>query len=191
VDWTGDADVDAILYDASLNPIAGDAGAAKPIKGSAAIPAGKYAIVLFSKDKPADWTISLDYTKAAPTGTGGSCTSPLSAAPAGGCVFNLIEPANGESVTLPRDFGVKTCSCETPLKIHIYGDPPTAANRISFEYSRAGTVSNCWFYARKTLAQADLSALTSASGVYHWQVEGFFGATSEARTFTVAPAVCK
>lgn len=75
VDWTGSADVDAILYDSNLNALAGDNTAAKPISQSAPIPAGKYALVLFSKDQPADWTLTFAYGTTPPGSSGSSGTS--------------------------------------------------------------------------------------------------------------------
>jgi hypothetical protein len=74
IDWTGTADVDAILYDANLSPVASDTTATtKPISKGGPIPAGKYALVLFSKDLAADWTMTLAYAKtAAGSSSGGS-----------------------------------------------------------------------------------------------------------------------
>ena len=63
LDWTGGADVDAFLYDASLNPIAGDNSTVKPVSQKGNLPAGKYAVVVYSKDQAADWTLTLAYAK--------------------------------------------------------------------------------------------------------------------------------
>jgi hypothetical protein len=72
VDWSGSADVDAVLYDANLNPVAADNTTAKPIAPAGqAIAAGKYALGLFSKDQAADWTADLVYEASAGGGDGG------------------------------------------------------------------------------------------------------------------------
>ena len=86
VDWAGAANVDLVVYDASLTPITAEGTTMKPIQSTGPAPAGKFALVLFSKDQPADWTLTLTYTKPVPT-TSGSCTSPLLEAATGGCVF--------------------------------------------------------------------------------------------------------
>ncbi|HKO47856.1 MAG TPA: hypothetical protein VJV79_09035, partial [Polyangiaceae bacterium] len=75
-DWTGSADVDLVFYDANLSPVFEDGTTAKPIQSTGPAPAGKFAFVLFSKDLPADWTVTLTYTKPVPT-SDASCTSPL------------------------------------------------------------------------------------------------------------------
>ena len=76
IDWGGDADVDAILYDANLNPLSGDNSTAKPISNADVIPAGKYALVLFSKDKPASYTITLRHEKGSGAAPGGGGAAP-------------------------------------------------------------------------------------------------------------------
>jgi hypothetical protein len=192
IEWSDAADVDAVLYDANLNPLDSDATTAKPIVRPAKdIPAGKYALVLFSKDNPATWTLTLTYSKAA-VGSGGTCTSPLQSTLAGtGCVIELIEPANGAQLTLPAQFGFKSLGCETPAKLYIYGNPPTPENSYYWQFLRGSLTLQEWFIKGRQVTQDDLAGLKSDNGVYHWQMESFHGAKSEARTFTVAPAVCK
>ena len=89
IDWTGTADVDAGLYNASLQQITGDGTTVKPISSTGQIPVGKYALVLYSKDQPADWTITLSFTtgsSASSSGTSG--TSGTSGG--GGCVDQAV-----------------------------------------------------------------------------------------------------
>lgn len=192
VEWTGSADVDMVVYDANLAPVYQDGQLLNPIVAPAsAAPAGKFAIVLFSKDVAADWTMTITYTRPM-TGSGGNCNSTVPVSMGGGCTLSMIEPLNGQQVTLPVELGVNSCGCETPLKIHVYGNPPTAANSYNISKTR-GTNPICSWTARTFVTQADLTqfGITSDNGVYHWQVVSFHGHTSESRTFTLAPAVCK
>jgi hypothetical protein len=190
VDWTGAADVDLVVYDANLTQITADGTTVKPIQSTGPAPAGKFALVLFSKDQPADWTLTLTYTKPVPT-TSGSCTSPLLEAATGGCVFTPIAPDNGASLVLPAELGFNSCGCETPVKVYIYGNPPTAQNAYYIEKIR-GQEPLCSWTGRTTITQEDISrfGITSDNGLYHWQIESWHGSLGPARTFTVAPTVC-
>jgi hypothetical protein len=192
IDWTGAADVDVGVYDANLSPVAGDVGAAKPIMlPKNAAPAGNFAVVLYSKDVPTDWTMTITYTKPI-AGSGGSCVSPLEAVPSGGCSFTMNEPAsNGASIALPYVFGWRSDGCETPGKVIFFGNPPTPENSVSFSYTRGGQMSLLNVTGQHTLTQADLAGITSDNGVYHWQLESFHGGRSEARTFTIGGTSCK
>jgi hypothetical protein len=71
LDWEGSADLDAILYDANLNPIGGDNTTVKPISKSGALPAGKYAAVLYSKDHAASYKLRLSLAAGASSPSGG------------------------------------------------------------------------------------------------------------------------
>jgi len=190
VDWTGAADVDLVVYDANLTPITSEGTTAKPIQSTGAAPAGKFALVLFSKDQPADWTLTLTYTKPVPT-TNGSCTSPLREMPMGGCTFTPIAPDNGASLVLPAELGFTSCGCETPVKVYIYGNPPTLQNSYSISKTR-GQEPICAWTGRTTITQEDITqfGITSDNGLYHWQIESWHGALGPARTFTIAPTVC-
>ena len=190
VDWTGTADVDLVVYDANLAQITAEGTTVKPIQSTGPAPAGKFALVLFSKDQPADWTLTLTYTKPVPTTTG-SCTSPLLEAPSGGCTFTPIAPDNGASLVLPAELGFNSCGCETPVKIHIYGNPPTPQNSYNISKVR-GQEPICSWTGRTMITQEDLTqfGITSDNGLYHWQIESWHGALGPARTFTIAPTVC-
>ena len=190
VDWTGAADVDLVVYDANLAQITADGTTVKPIQSTGPAPAGKFALVLFSKDQPADWTLTLTYTKPVPTTTG-SCTSPLQESPMTGCTFTPIAPDNGASLVLPAELGFNSCGCETPVKIFIYGNPPTDQNAYYIEKIR-GQESLCSWTGRTTITQEDLTrfGITSDNGLYHWQVQSWHGALGPARTFTIAPTIC-
>lgn len=195
IDWTGGADVDAVLYDASFNPVAGDQRAMKPIKGSAPIPKGKYALVLFSKDQAADWTAELKYTLPASGagGSGGTCVSPLQPENTEqGCHFELVEPANGAQIGVGTTFGFKSLGCETTIKMHFFGNPPTPDNSFNYGFLRGPDVGiHDWLIKSHVLTAEDLASLKSDNGVYHWQMESWYHSKSEARTFTIAPTVCK
>jgi hypothetical protein len=197
VSWTGDADVDAAVYDAALNPIAGDGASARPITAQLTAAKGKLAVVLASKDKPADWTMTISYqpaaksTGTAPAASGGSCTSPLQENPGGGCTMEMVGPANGQQLTMPATFGFKTLGCETPIKIRIFGNPPTPENSFSYSMSRGSLPPGQWFMKSKDITAEDLASLSSDNGTYHWQLESWHGWRTAGRTFTLAPAVCK
>ena len=186
----GAADVDLVVYDASLAPITAESTTVKPIQSSGPAPAGKFALVLFSKDQPADWTLTLTYTKPVPTTTG-SCTSPLQENATGGCKFTPIAPDNGASLVLPAELGFNSCGCETPVKVFIYGNPPTDQNAYYIEKIR-GQEPLCSWTGRTTITQEDLTqfGITSDNGLYHWQIESWHGALGPARTFTLAPTIC-
>ncbi len=190
VDWTGAADVDLVVYDANLAQVTAEGTTVKPIQSTGPAPAGKFALVLFSKDQPADWTLTLTYTKPVPTTTG-SCTSPLQESPMAGCTFTPIAPDNGASLVLPAELGFNSCGCETPVKIFIYGNPPTDQNAYYIEKIR-GQESLCSWTGRTTITQEDITrfGITSDNGLYHWQVQSWHGALGPARTFTIAPTVC-
>lgn len=191
IEWTGDADVDAVIYDASLNPVGGDTAAMKPITNTAKIPKGRFAVVLFSKDKPADYTMTLTYTVPV-TGAGGTCESPLQPENVeSGCKFELVEPANGAQLTMPARFGFKSLGCETTIKMHIFGNPPTPENSFNYGFLRGTQTIYEWLIKSREITADDLASLKSDNGVYHWQMESWYHSKSEARTFTVAPAVCK
>jgi hypothetical protein len=190
-DWMGAADVDLVFYDANLSPVFEDGTAAKPIQSTGPAPAGKFAFVLFSKDMPADWTVTLTYTKPVPT-SDASCISPLQESATGGCEFTPIAPANGASLVLPAEIGFSSCGCETPLKIYIYGNPPTPENSYYISKTR-GTEPLCSWTGRSSISQEDLTqfGITSDNGLYHWQIRSWHGSLGPARTFTLAPSVCK
>lgn len=191
LDWAGGADVDLVAYDGTLTPIFSDGTTAKPVQSDGPAPAGRFAFALFSKDLPADWTLTLTYVKPV-AGSGGSCTSPLQEAATGGCKFTQIAPANGASLTLPAELGFSSCGCETPVKVFIYGNPPTPANSYYIEKTR-GTAPLCSWTGRTSITQEDLTrfGITSDNGTYHWQIQSWHGALSAARTFTLAPTVCR
>ena len=83
------------------------------------------------------------------------------------------------------------CDCETPVKIFIYGNPPTDQNAYYIEKIR-GQESLCSWTGRTSITQEDLTrfGITSDNGLYHWQVQSWHGALGPARTFTIAPTVC-
>ncbi|HKO51505.1 MAG TPA: hypothetical protein VJV79_27540, partial [Polyangiaceae bacterium] len=118
--------------------------------------------------------------------------SPLQEAATGGCEFTPIAPANGASLVLPAEIGFSSCGCETPVKIYIYGNPPTADNAYYIQKIR-GSSPLCSWTGKSSITQEDLTqfGITSDNGLYHWQVQSWHGSLGPARTFTLAPAVCK
>jgi hypothetical protein len=191
LDWEGGADVDVVLYDDDLRPLTADGESSKPIASSGPIPAGRYALAMFSKDDAAEWSLSLAYSVGG-GGEGGSCVSPLQESPGGGCSFTMNEPAqNGASISLPYTFGWRSDGCETPGKVYFYGNPPTENNWISVEYTRGGQESLLNVTGDYMLTDADLAQLSSDDGVYHWQLESWHGYRSPAWTFTVGGEACR
>lgn len=189
VDWSGTADVDGVLIDASGNVLGGDGAAAKPIGGSGALAPGKYAVALYSKDAPADWVATIKWVKPK-AGAGGSCASPLTGSEAGGCRIALAEPANGTAITLPYRFGwTSNGGCSTPYVLQIYGNPPTPDNMVEWSLSTDPINAAAW---TKEIHAGDLAGLRSDNGVYHWQVSNHSRASSQpGQTFTLSPTVCK
>ncbi len=189
VDWEGSADVDAAIYDANLVAVGAEGTTAKPISSTGAMPTGTFALALFSKDAPAEYTLTLTYTVG--SGEGGACASPLQESEADGCTFTMNDPANGAALTLPVLFGWRSDGCETPGKVYFYGNPPTETNWISFDYVRGGQESLLNVAGEHLLTEADLAGIvTSDNGLYHWQLESFHGHRSPGRTFTIGGATC-
>jgi hypothetical protein len=182
VQWTGSADVDAYLYDAAANLLAHSADAARPAAIVRPLAAGTFMLALYSKDLPADWTMTLTLA-AGPLGP--SCTSPVTGQVAGGCSITNLEPANGASLSLPRVFGwMSNGGCSTPYHLVVIGNPPSQANAVYFDISTSPPNQPAASY---TLYAEGLSQLQSDNGQYHWQVYNHaWEASSPAFTFTLA-----
>lgn len=201
VDWTANADVDLVIYDAQPKQVVSDGSTAKPAVGKGTVGKGKYMLGLFSKDAGTPYTATLKYTKtAAPSGDGGSCpTEPAQpAAWSGGCQLSLTTPVcatadltGGKAFEL--DWSTNTTFCEGPHKIYVAGDPPSSwnnGNYVQFELvstssnpDRGMMTRNIGGYLRITAA--DLAGVSSPSGIYYYRVTSFYGSASEARAFRV------
>ncbi len=189
IEWTGSADVDAVVYDEAGATRAQDGTTARPIALRFAGAPGVYGLQLYSADLPADWTATFTFVPGT-TAPGGSCVSPIPEGFSGGCTLAQNEPANGQQITLPFKFGWSASGCETPFRLFIYGNPPTEDNALYWEISRnAGGPTTEWAGSH-TITAADLAPLRS-DGLYHWAVAGFYGSHTAGRTFTLAPASCR
>lgn len=115
----------------------------------------------------------------------GSCEQTLVAdATSGGCAIRLVTPAKCQEVDLTGgqvvEFAWTTDGtyCETPYTVYLAGDNAniqTGENIASWNFSEnvSNGITHNGGIVRATAA--DLAGVTSASGVYHWVVAGYYG----------------
>ncbi len=201
VTWTGSADVDFAVYDASTKQVAADGSTAMPAKASLASAKGKYRLALFSKDREATYTVTVTYRKTTTTTPppGGDCpTTPIAAAaPSGGCSITLTTPTcSTADLTGGKDFelawSTSATFCEGPHKIQVGGDPPSSwTSGNALEWSVASTSTSDRAQMTRNIGgfvkfnASEIAGLTSASGVYYYRVVSFYGSASEVRAFRV------
>ena len=133
---------------------------------------------------------------ASPSNTGNNGTSvncdiiEFPAVAGSGCEPNLQTPGKCEEIDLTNgheyEFAWQTNNgtwCETPWKLYIYGNPP-AGNGLYWEFSaNAGSVSHTGGYVN--MNANDIATLTSDNGLFHWYIEGWYGAHPDSRAFKI------
>jgi hypothetical protein len=198
VEGAGAADLDVGVYDAKLTQLAGD-GATTP-RASVKLPSasGKLLVAVYSKDLATPYTLTIAYTKAASAapGSGGACpTTPiLAAAHTGGCRIDTTTPvcsvadlSNGKSFELA--WTTNQTFCEGPHEVVVTGDPPTAANSVSWKITSSYSGNDASMTRNiggfMLITAKDIATVTSTTGIYYYGVADFHGSRSEGRAFQV------
>jgi hypothetical protein len=193
------ADLDVGVYDAKLTQLAGDGATAPRASVKVASASGKLLVAVYSKDLASAYTLTIAYNKAASSaapGSGGTCpTTPiLAAAHTGGCQIDTTTPvcavadlSNGKSFELA--WTTSFTFCEGPHEVVVTGDPPSAANSVSWKITSsysgndASMTRNSGGFMRITAK--DIAPVTSTTGIYYYGVADFHGSRSEGRAFQV------
>ncbi|MBI5533084.1 MAG: hypothetical protein HY898_10230 [Deltaproteobacteria bacterium] len=112
--------------------------------------------------------------------------------PGNGCAIRLVTPQRCEEVDLTNgrtyEFAWTTDGtwCETPYKLYIVGNPPSESNAVVWSYSTTyenGMITHNGGLDR--ISAADLQAVTSTDGIYHWVVVGFHGSHPASVAFRI------
>jgi len=106
----------------------------------------------------------------------------------GGCHIRLVQPSSCQAITLPFSFEWTTDGsyCETPYTLYVTGDPPLQ-RYFSWQLSEnvSQGITHNGGIARITAADLANAGVTSVSGVYHWDVVGYYGSHPDSQPFKV------
>ena len=125
-----------------------------------------------------------------------TCPTLVPAAFSGGCTLYLVSPDNckllDKASNTPVEFAWTTNGtfCEGPHTIYFGGNPPSTWEWNSFSYSissgqwddRAMTRNIGGFILIKP---SEFASLQTDNGMIHWGVRGWYGSSSESRTFLI------
>jgi hypothetical protein len=199
VEGAGAADLDVGVYDARLTQLAGDGATTPRASVKVASASGKMVVAVYSKDLATSYTLTIAYTKAASSagaGSGGTCpTTPLlAAAHTGGCRIDTTTPVcavadltNGRSFELA--WTTNQTFCEGPHEVVVTGDPPSAANSVSWKITSSYSGNDASMTRNSggfmLITAKDLASISSTTGTYYYGVADFHGSRSEGRAFQV------
>jgi hypothetical protein len=199
VEGAAGADLDVGVYDAKLTQLGGDGATAPRASVKVASASGKLVVAVYSKDLASSYTLTIAYTKAASSagpGAGGTCpAAPLfAAAHTGGCRIDTTTPAcsvadltNGKSFELA--WTTNFTFCEGPHEVFVTGDPPSAANSVSWKITSSYTGNDASMTRDSggfmLITAKDIAQVTSTSGIYYYGVASFGGSRSEGRALQV------